>query len=177
MRRALENDIDLILQIYDEAKTWMRDRGIQQWDQDYPGIANIRNDMKNDEIFVFETNENLYGVASLSSEIEEPYENPVNGRWKGTGPYGTIHRIAVLGEFRGTGISYEMMKEIKEYFEKKEIYRILVDTHVDNHSMKKFLENNGFEYCTEILTERNHPRIGYEYIRNDKKYYLTNNLL
>lgn len=169
MRNAFKTDIDRILEIYEQAKIWMRDHDVQQWDYHYPGIESIRKDMKKNEIFVFETKNIIYGVASLSFDKEEPYENPVKGRWKGVEPYGTIHRIAVMGNYRGTGISYDMMAEIKQYFKNQGIYRILVDTHRDNRWMIKYLENNGFFHRTEILTDRNHPRIGYEFINGNKK--------
>ena len=110
---------------------------------------------KNNNSYVVEENERICGVFSFIIGEEPTYKTIIEGNWKNTNTYGTIHRVASDGTVRG------ILNECLKYCESK-ISNIRIDTHNDNLIMQHLLEKNGFERCGIIFVEDGTPRIAYQ---------------
>ncbi len=146
-RKSEDSDISSIMQIINEAKEYLKANGVDQWQDGYPNAEVIEGDIKKGISYVALLEGKIVGTVVLSFEPEESYLNVIGGCWKKEGSYGTIHRIAVNGLFRGTGLSAFIMEKAERLCAEKGVYILRTDTHKDNTAMNKMLTGRGFEYC------------------------------
>ncbi len=161
-REALQADTGRIWQIILQAKEQMRLRGSEQWQNGYPAIENITDDIENGYGYVF-CHENVviaYGVVVFDGE---PAYDDIKGNWLTNQPYVVVHRLAVADEMKKQGIATLFMQQVEELSRRNNVSSFRVDTNFDNHYMQKVLAKSGFIYCGEIMYE-NDFRMAYEKI-------------
>ncbi|MGI6623301.1 MAG: GNAT family N-acetyltransferase [Clostridiaceae bacterium] len=161
-RQAENKDIDRIFEIIKQAQEYLRQKGIDQWQDNYPNLDIIKNDIENKECYVLQINDDIIATVVLSFKGEKSYNKIFEGKWILDKPYAVIHRIAVDNKYKGMRFSSVIMKHIENICLEKNIYSIRVDTHQDNESMVKMLNNNGFTYCGIIYLESGSRRIAFE---------------
>lgn len=158
IRPATQQDIPAILEIFDIARSFMRQNGnFAQWTGSYPGKTEVCADIELGEEFVIEENGKVCAVFTLMGRPEPTYSVIEKGEWLQSGPYGTIHRIASSGEYRGT------VQKAVEYA--LQLYPVLrCDTHADNLPMQHALINAGFVHCGTVYMADGTERMGFERI-------------
>ena len=79
-RKAEETDIERIWQIIGQAKAQMQRLGSQQWDENYPAIEHIRQDIQDGNGYVICREDRVvaYGVISFDGE---PVYKDIEGKW------------------------------------------------------------------------------------------------
>lgn len=158
IRNAKTEDMDRILEIYQFAREFMKSNGNPtQWGAGYPSKELLENDLKQGNLYVIAENEIIHGVFVFIVGEDETYSR-IDGSWKNTSPYGTIHRIASDGANKG--IFRQCLS-----FCLGQISHLRIDTHRDNLSMQHLIEKNNFERCGIIYVRDGSPRIAYELIR------------
>jgi ribosomal protein S18 acetylase RimI-like enzyme len=163
-RKAVESDINRIMNIIKQAQAYLKEQGINQWQDNYPSFEIIRDDIVNKIGFVLLKDDNVVGTVAVSFDGEKNYESIHDGEWISNHEYAVIHRIAVDTNYKGLGLSSIIIKNIEEICLKKGVHSIKVDTHKDNLSMQKLLQKNGFRYCGIIYLEDKSRRIAFEKI-------------
>jgi 3-methyladenine DNA glycosylase AlkD len=156
IRPAKTEDLDTIMNIYSIARKYMVDNGNPtQWPDSYPSQEILENDIQSGQLFVCKENDRIHGVFAFVTGPETTYSH-IEGSWKNDDPYGTIHRIASDGTVKGVfGKCLD--------FCRKRISNIRIDTHSDNHTMRRLIEKNGFERCGIIYVRNGTPRIAYHH--------------
>ena len=96
------------------------------------------------------------GVFAFLLGPEPNYER-IDGAWRNSLPYGTIHRVASDG--RVPGFFGRCME-----FCKKQTANLRIDTHEENKVMRHLIEKSGFAECGIIRVEDGSPRIAYQYV-------------
>ena len=93
-RKAEETDIERIWVIIGQAKEQMRRLNSHQWDESYPALETIDQDIKTGNGYVFckENKVVAYGVISFD---EEPVYKEIDGKWTNELPYMIVHRLAI----------------------------------------------------------------------------------
>lgn len=163
-RKATCNDIEFIMTIIKQAQKYLKSKGINQWQNNYPNKEIIESDIKEGSSHVLINNNKIIATVALSFSGEKTYQNIYNGEWLTNGRYAVIHRIAVENNYKGKGIfSIIIDYAVKICFDNN-VYSIKIDTHEENESMKKTLINNGFLYCGIIYLEDGAKRLAYEKI-------------
>ena len=157
-------DADGILKIIRQAQAYLKSRGIDQWQNNYPNLETIQKDIREQIGYVLVKDSLLLGTAAVSFDGERTYDRIYEGEWKSIQPYAVVHRIAVREEYKGQGLSSVMLEQIEEICLERGVHSIKVDTHEENLSMQKLLEKNGFAYCGVIYLEDHSKRIGFEKI-------------
>ncbi len=160
IRKANINDINNIMIIIDQAKTYLKDNNIDQWQDGYPNVDSIKNDISNHNSYVLESNNGIIATSMISDDIESTYNHIEDGNWLSNGKYAVIHRIAIRDAQKGNGIAGIMIDYVSSLF--KDIKSIRVDTHIDNLSMQRLLLKHGFEYCGIIYLTDGKKRNAYE---------------
>ena len=96
-RKAEETDIERIWQIIGQAKAQMQRLGSQQWDENYPAIEHIRQDIQDGNGYVICREDRVvaYGVISFDGE---PVYKDIEGKWSNDLPYVIVHRLAIADE-------------------------------------------------------------------------------
>lgn len=157
IRRATVSDLPRALAVYDTARRFMRQNGNSvQWVNGYPSEALLRQDIASGSLYVMEDTRGIYAVFSLVAGDDPTYAE-ISGAWQDSSPYGTIHRIGSDGTHRG------VLGECVAFC-LRQIPHLRVDTHADNHTMRRAVERQGFLYCGIIHVADGTPRLAYELV-------------
>lgn len=157
IQKATEVEIDVILNIIDEARSIMRENGnTTQWTNGYPSSETILEDIANGHAFVCIADDEVVGYFCLMlGDNPDPNYNLIEGGWLNNNPYGVIHRLA-----SGRAVKGIAQKAFDFAFTK--INNVRVDTHHDNLPMQNFLKKIGFEYCGVIYVSDGSPRDAFQ---------------
>ncbi len=163
-RKAEISDLAGIMEVIEDARQYLKEQGIDQWQDGFPTQEQIVEDIIMRESFVFVEEEEVVGYISVNLGEEPSYSTIYDGAWKLEGSdYGTIHRTALKSNFRGKGVSLRMFFLAEQLCRKKAKQSIRIDTHRENQLMQHLCVKYGYEYCGVILLERNNAqRIAYE---------------
>ena len=160
-RKAEETDIERIWQIIGQAKAQMQRLGSQQWDESYPAIEHIRQDIQDGNGYVICREDRVvaYGVISFDGE---PVYKEIEGKWSNDLPYVIVHRLAIADEMKRQGMAKQFMLQAEEVSRKKGVYNFRVDTKYDNTYMLRLIDTLGFRYCGEVYYRNNSARKAFE---------------
>ena len=155
VRLAAEDDLPRILEIYDEARSFMRRNGnMKQWINGYPSRALLEKDIESHSLYVLYDGTSVYGVYMFRAGHDRTYDS-IRGKWLDDSPYGVIHRIASDGTHKG------VLKEALAA-SSQVIKHLRIDTHSDNAVMQNALRREGFSECGIIVCEDGTDRTAFE---------------
>lgn len=157
IRNAQTEDIQIIMNIYEEGRKYMRENGnLFQWNNGYPSKEQILSDINNGILFVVcDESDEIVCVFAFIEGPDITYEKIYEGKWPNNKPYYVIHRIAVSRHRKGiASFVYD------ECMKKHPVIRI--DTHKDNIPMQNSLKKNGFKYCGIIHLLNGDERLAYQ---------------
>lgn len=160
--KAVEKDANSIMNIIKQAQDYFKEKGINQWQDNYPNAETVKNDIRNRNGYVLLRDNNVVGTAVVSFDGEKNYESIYNGEWASSGEYAVIHRIAIDESYKGIGLSFVIIKNIEKICLNKGVYSIKIDTHKENVSMQRMLLKNGFQYCGIIYLDDKSKRLAFE---------------
>ena len=153
-RLANISDLDRIMEIVADAQRFLKESGVDQWQNGYPTREIYIGDTKNEACHVFTIEGRLAGVISVFFETEPSYNVVEDGKWlTGDAPYASFHRAAVDGNYRGMGIASEMLSLAENMAKECGFKSIRGDTHRDNKAMRGLLEKRGFVPCGTIYID------------------------
>ena len=151
LRKAEEGDIPRILKITDDARASLRKYRVDQWQGEYPTREIFENDIRIGECYVICHGDEV-AAFFVHSEREEPtYADITDGKWTADMPYCVLHRAAVAAEYRGTGLSAQLIKFVEQLTRDCGRRAVRVDTHKKNKPMQNLLREAGFRYRGNIL--------------------------
>lgn len=169
IRQTEEKDVEAVLQIYGMARRTMLESGNPlQWPEDggYPGLAELREDMRRGASYVIEHEGSVIGTFALVPGEEPSYARISDGHWLDEDaahvPYCTIHRLAGNPSYSGiAGCCFDWCKQ--------QSASLRSDTHRDNRIMQHAFEAAGFVRCGIIFLENGSERTAYQWIRDDNE--------
>lgn len=161
-RKSKVSDIPEIMRIINQAKTYLKSQGIDQWQNGYPNENVINNDINNDESYVVIKDDKIIGTTVISFNEEVTYNDITNGEWLTNDKCAVIHRIAVDNNCKGLGLSKEIIKYAQTLCLERNIHSIKIDTHEKNISMQNSLKKNNFQYCGDIFLFDGAKRVAFE---------------
>ena len=162
LRKSSKKDLNNIMRIINEAKIFLRNNKVDQWQNGYPNEEAILNDINKCESYVLEYNRKIIGTLALSFNGEKTYDKIYEGKWLSENKYAVIHRIAVAKVEGIKNIGTELLKRSEDICRAREINNIKIDTHEDNISMQKLLQKNNYRYCGIIYLVDGSKRIAFE---------------
>ena len=161
-RKANLEDIDLIVQMYNDGSESLKRDGVDQWQGvNKPGRMELMEIIN--EVYVLDDN----GAVSTARimEYDNQYDNIYEGKWiNETKNYYSVHRVATLESGKRRGYAKIMLDEIEALAKKNNIMSIKIDTHKDNKKMHSFLEKKGYKYCGIIILNNGDKRDAFEKI-------------
>ena len=96
------NEIDIIMQIYDNARKFMRKNGNKnQWINGYPSRELILKDIEQKRFYGVYDNNELIGVFMMFVGNDPTYDKIYNGSWLNDEKYVVIHRIGTIAHGKG----------------------------------------------------------------------------
>ena len=156
-RKAKHTDTERIWQIILQAKEQMHRMNSRQWQDGYPAVENITNDINNGYGYVLCDKDVViaYGAVILTGELDY---NHIQGKWLTDLPYVVLHRLAVADEVKNRGVATSFMQKVAELGKEKKVGSFRVDTNYDNLYMQKMLFALDFTYCGEVFYDKNQRR-------------------
>ena len=156
IRHAKSHEIPALIEIYDNARLYMRENGnLTQWNNGYPNATVLYDDIKKKQLYVCEENSEILGVFCYFEGIDPTYTKIYNGNWIDEDHVGVMHRVAVAVHRKGVAsFCYDYCFNISK--------NIRIDTHRDNIPMQRSLIKNGFKYCGIIHLLNGDERLAYQ---------------
>lgn len=142
IRKANIDDVKRIMTIIENAVADMDSKKIYQWDESYPNEEVIKQDLKNEVLYVYEDNENVKGIIVLSEDYDKEYESIA---WKlNSGTHLVVHRLCVDPKMQGQGIARQLMNFAEEYAKNFKYESIRLDAFVNNGRACRIYEKLGY---------------------------------
>ena len=164
IRRANTNDIDALMALFAEARSTIAALGIDQWQNGYPSLSVVSEDITKHRSYVVEIDDAIIGTFVLVTDGEPTYDNIYDGAWltQDSSSYIAIHRVAISVACRGSGISTAILNYAAEAARAMKRVSRRIDTHKGNTVMRRMLEKHGFIHCGSIYLENGDHRVAYE---------------
>tara|TARA_B100000768_G_C11267135_1_gene371642 strand:- start:1365 stop:1874 length:510 start_codon:yes stop_codon:yes gene_type:complete len=159
-RPAKSSEASEIWQILKDAIQRRKEDGSNQWQDGYPNMHVVKNDIERKIGFVLTQNDNVIGYTAVIINDEPDYIN-IQGKWLTNQDFIVYHRVAISKKFLAKGMAKKMMKLIEEYALSKNIHSLRADTNHDNIPMLKIFEKMGYSFCGTVHI-RQSPRKAYE---------------
>lgn len=165
IRKALMADLDSVMNIYAEARQYMKEQGNpEQWGEDYPQISLVEADIAAGKCYVCGSDGSIGAAFYFAVENDKSYDVIEDGSWRNDRAYGVVHRIAVGENMHNHGIAGQCIAYAVAECKKQNIYDLRMDTHNANIPMQKFLEKQDFRRCGKVYMEDGSERIAYHKI-------------
>lgn len=106
IRHTKPEEIDLVLMLFDHARTIMRSDGnLHQWSGGEPRRELVENDIRRGNSYLMADDEGkVVGTFAFITGIDPTYIHIYEGQWlDADAPYGVVHRLASTPESRWGG--------------------------------------------------------------------------
>jgi GNAT superfamily N-acetyltransferase len=165
-RKANTTEQDQIWDILQQGILRRKKDGSNQWQDGYPNIEVVKNDIEKGFGFVLTEENNIIGYASVIIN-DEPAYHDIEGKWLTNGDFVVFHRVAISEDFVGRGLSKKMLQFIEDFALSNNIYSVRADTNHDNAAMLKIFEKMGYVYCGKVYF-RGSDRKAFEKVLKEK---------
>ena len=163
IRLAFPNEVDAIMQVIEEAKKYLVDAGSTQWQNGYPNIDTIIDDIISGQAYVALEEGELLAYAAVTKNPEKSYEAIYDGDWQGKETeYLVFHRIAVASDVQGQGVAKTFLEGLIEGFDYLDFRS---DTHAQNKAMQHIFEKLGFKQVGKVPVDG--ERLAYQKIKSN----------
>lgn len=159
-RKAIISEVPEIWEILAFAIQKRKEEGSSQWQDGYPNLTVIENDIENNYGYVLIENETIVGYCALIINDEPEYQN-LKGKWLTNDEFLVFHRVAIHQDYLGKGLARKMMEFIECFALENKIFSIKADTNFDNLAMLSLFEKMNYHYCGEVHF-RGSPRKAFE---------------
>lgn len=136
--RGKIEDLELIFSLIKSCVEHMNKIGIDQWDDYYPNLEVIKEDIEDESLFVLKDDNNILGIITLNEKQEEEY---LDIEWQySEGKQLIIHRLAISPNYQGRGLGDQLMKFAEEKAKELNYSSIRLDTYTKNKKALRFYE-------------------------------------
>ena len=168
-RLAQKQDHPAIMALIAHTRAAIARLGIDQWQDGYPEPEIIAADIEAGIGILFEVDGCIAGYMVALGD-PEPIYNQLTDAWlQNSGPYLTVHRMAIDDGYRGTGLSMAMFAYAEALARENGLASVRADTHTGNLAMRGLLKKCGYTYCGDVtyeVTAGDPIRVAYEKILN-----------
>lgn len=163
IRRGTEADIPAIMQVIADARQFLAEQKINQWQGEYPNVAAVRADIAAGMNRVLTADGQVVGIASLIPG-PDPFYNYIEGQgWASDVPYYAIHRFAIGNAGRGLHLSRPFMTALLSELYSMDVRNVRIDTHAQNKIMQHVVTSNGFAPAGVVYLDEPEPeRLAYD---------------
>ena len=148
-------------EILEEARRNIAELGIDQWQKGSPSAKDLKNDIKNGELYMSKEGEEILGFCYIGFSGEPTYDKIYEGKWKRE-KFATVHRVAVASASRGKGVFRALIGFAENLAREMGMESVRIDTHRGNYKMQSALSKNGFEKMGIIYLENGDERLAFE---------------
>ena len=140
--KATLNQTDKVFSVYSAAIKHMEQQGIHQWDEIYPDLQIITEDISKNQMYIGTIGEKIAVCFVLSEEYDEEYKN---GKWQHPDSrFCVIHRLCVNPEFQNQGIATKTMEYIEKVCKEAGYDSIRLDCFTENPYSRRLYDKAGY---------------------------------
>jgi len=161
LRKVTEKEITTALLFIEQATTHLKEQGIDQWQDGYPNLESIKEDVKAYRGYFVTADETPAGYLCLDFE-GEPVYGQLDGKWKCSSGYAALHRLAIGDAYRSKGIGVGAFRACEELCRERNVHSIRVDTKDENPKMRHVITKNGYVYIGDVFYESCGKRMAFE---------------
>ncbi len=148
IRKATSQDIETLLTITKACAKFMIQKGIFQWNENYPNRNAFVHDIERNELYVLLETDEIVGCIVISTFMDEEYKSVSWDTPDGTNIY--IHRLAIHPKAQGKGYAQFLMEFAENYAIENKYRSIRLDTFSKNARNQKFYELRGYKKLEDI---------------------------
>lgn len=162
------SEIETIIALTRACGKHLRENGIDQWDENYPDLESIKNDIQTNTLFTFKVENEIVGIVVLNETQDEEYVE-INWRTPLDSKNIVVHRLAVSPNHQGQGIARKIMNFAEEFAVKNKYDSIRLDTFSQNPRNQNFYLKRGYTELGSVFLKykKEHPYICYEVLTNE----------
>jgi len=164
---AKTEHLEEMCRITAQAKAQLKALGLDQWQKGYPSKEVWEADITAQSAWLAVENNSVLGVFAFQTTPDPSY-SAIDGAWLTDIPYASMHRVCVSDNSKGKGVAGAMFAFGFQKAREMGFRSMRIDTHPDNHPMKRALEKAGFLPCGTIILkggcEDGDTRIAFEKI-------------
>ncbi|ALC82832.1 MULTISPECIES: GNAT family N-acetyltransferase [Bacillus] len=142
-RKAIKSEANKIIDMYDAAVRQMNNKGLYQWDHNYPTKEILLQDIDRQCLFVMEEDGQIYGAIVLD-EFQDKEWDEVNWTLKSE-PSLNVHRLVVHPDSQGKGVAKKIIASSEEFAIDNGYKQIRLDTYSENTGAMKLYLKLGFK--------------------------------
>jgi len=135
---AVPENLKNIMSLVQTINGDMQNTGSDQWDDFYPDIQTITNDLKNNTLYILRDQKKCIGMIILNEEQDKKYKT-VNWACKNDRIL-VLHRLCIHPARRGKGLAKKLMNFAEEYAIKNNYKSIRLDTYLANVAAVRLYE-------------------------------------
>ena len=147
IRKANKRDLEGIMKMYGSCVKGMIENGIDQWDDTYPNLEIINEDLTNGTYYVSEMDGTIIGGINIDQNQDDTY---LTLKWKDiSNAFLVVHRLGVKKEFWNKKVGKDLMLFTESLVIKRGLKSIRLDTYSGNLKAMQFYIRLGY---TELGT-------------------------
>ena len=164
IRKALSNDIPHIKKITEACARHMIAQGIFQWNEHYPDLAVLTEDVEAETVYVYVQEKDIIGCVMFSTTMDDFYRDIAWLTPDTKQLY--VHRLAVHPEEQGKGIARKLMDFGEQLAKENECLSVRLDTFSQNPRNNRFYQARNYKRVGEVFfaQKSDHPFYCYEKI-------------
>ncbi|CAM4221102.1 GNAT family N-acetyltransferase [Gillisia hiemivivida] len=148
IRQAYQEDLLKAKKLTEACAVGMQQLGIFQWNEHYPSLEKLQQDIDQKELYVLEENDQIIGIIVLSEIMDEEY---INVSWLTPSQKNLyIHRLAIHPDSWGKGFGQKLMDFAEEFARNLGYKSIRLDTFSLNKRNQNFYEARGYQKLEDI---------------------------
>lgn len=159
---ATLKDLKEIKKLTEACAVALEEKGIYQWNEHYPPLEKLEQDILKKELYVLKEEEKILGIIVLTPEMDKEY---VPIRWLTPNSNNLyVHRLAVHPSSWGKSYGQKLMTFAEDFAKEKGYASIRLDTFSQNKRNHLFYETRGFKRLGDIFfpKQSEHPFHCYE---------------
>lgn len=166
IKKASEQDLYQLLSVVKSCGKNLIEQGIFQWNEKYPSVEDLRNDIELQELWKLEFENTIVGLIVIT-EIEDAEYKQVKWLTKNQ-KHLYIHRLAVHPNFQGKGFAQKLMDFAEKFAIENNYNSIRLDTFSQNKRNQQFYEKRNYIKLESIYfpNQSEFPFYCYEKILN-----------
>ncbi|WP_029038050.1 GNAT family N-acetyltransferase [Salinimicrobium xinjiangense] len=164
IRPAQLEDLASIKKLTEACAQSMQEKGIFQWNEYYPSLEKLQEDISNEELFVLEEKAQLQGIIVLTPNMDKEY---ISVDWLTPNKNNLyVHRLATNPRNWGSGKGRKLMDFAENFAREKGYSSVRLDTFSQNERNQKFYEVRGYKRLGNIYfpKQSEHPFYCYELV-------------
>lgn len=142
-RKANDNDLESVYQLIVNAIAEMEKNNIFQWDERYPDIEILSEDISKQELTLGISENEIASIYVINSEHNEEYKD---GSWQyPNASFLVIHRLCVNPKFQNRGVGALTMAHIEAEIKERGVETIRLDAFTQNPYALRMYEKMGYK--------------------------------